>query len=174
MNASVQPAQPFSAGGTARLRAAVLWLYLVAGATVLNSLILFKWDRFVNLFVGLSITQFIDAAFVGMQLEPRGAPWLYTAAPALLLDAPFVILVVVLAIRVSRLRRGSAGFAFWLYAFDSLIVTLSLAVSIVVLHQRLQALAWQDLAVIVAHGVGVWIIFRAWRGIPRAGVPLKR
>ena len=59
---------------TAKAKTAAIWLYLVAAATVLNSLILFKY-RFIDLLIGLSFTQFIDAIFVGMQLEPPGAPW---------------------------------------------------------------------------------------------------
>ena len=54
-------------------RAAAGWLYLVAAATALNSLTVFKYGRFVDLIVGLSFTQLIDAVFVGMALEPRGA-----------------------------------------------------------------------------------------------------
>lgn len=66
---------------TKRAKAGAIWLCFVAVATILNSLILFKYSRFIDLFIGLSFTQFIDAIFVGMQLEPLGAPWWYTALP---------------------------------------------------------------------------------------------
>jgi hypothetical protein len=69
-----QSTQDFSSSGTAKAKTAALWLYLVAAAAVLNSLILFKY-RFVDLLIGLSFTQFIDAIFLAMQLEPPGAPW---------------------------------------------------------------------------------------------------
>jgi hypothetical protein len=68
-------AQKHSDSGMTRAKAAAIWLYLVTVATILNSLILFKYSRFIDLFIGLSFTQFIDAIFVGMQLEPPGASW---------------------------------------------------------------------------------------------------
>jgi hypothetical protein len=159
----------FSNSGTAKAKTAALWLYLVAAATVLNSLILFKY-RFVDLLVGLSFTQFIDAIFVGMQLEPPGAPWWYTALPALVLDMPFVILLLALAVKVARRRRRAIRFSFWLYAIDTLIVTLSLAASIAIFHSPLRPLAWQSLS-LLAHGVGLLILFRALRGSVAAQIP---
>ena len=54
------------------VKAATVWLCLVALATVLNSVILFKYSRFIDFLIGLSFTQFIDAVFVGMHLEPPG------------------------------------------------------------------------------------------------------
>jgi len=122
--------QKLSDSGITRAKAAAIWLCLVALATVLNSLILFKYSRFIDLFIGLSFTQFIDAIFVGMQLEPPGAPWWYTAGPALLLDMPFVLVLLVLAVKVSHRRHRAAQVSFWLYAIDTLVITLSFAASI--------------------------------------------
>jgi hypothetical protein len=98
-------AQKVSDSGTTPAKAAAIWLCFVAVATVLNSLILFKYSRFIDPFIGLSFTQFIDAIFVGMQLEPPGAPWWNTALPALLLDMPFVLVLLLLAVKVAQGRR---------------------------------------------------------------------
>ena len=146
---------------TAKTKVAAVWLYLVAAATVLNSLILFKY-RFIDLLIGLSFTQFIDAIFVGMQLEPPGAPWWYTAGPALMLDVPFIVLLLVLAVKVSHRQHRATQFSFWLYAVDTLVVTLSFAASIAIFHIPLRPLAWQSLT-LIAHGIGMSFLFRAWR-----------
>jgi hypothetical protein len=169
MNGSPQTEQDFAKSGNARAKIAAVWLYLVVATTVLNSLMLFKFSHFVNLLIGLSITQFIDAAFVGMQLEPPGAPWWYTAAPALVLDAPFVILVLVLAMKVSNQRRRATGFAFWIYAIDTFLVALSFTASIAILHSPIWPLAWQDSG-LVARGIGLWILFRAWRRLVKTEI----
>ena len=142
--------------GSAKAKTAALWLYLVFASTVLNSLILFKY-RFIDLLIGLSFTQYIDAIFVGMQLEPPGAPWWYTAYPALVLDMPFVGLLLVLAVKVSRRRRGATRFSFWRYLIDTLVVTLNFAASIAIFHSPLRPLAWQSLT-LIAHGVGLVVL----------------
>lgn len=161
---------PQSTQETAKAKTAALWLYLVTAATVLNSLILFKYHRFIDLLIGLSFTQFIDAIFVGMRLEPPGAPWWYTAGPALMVDTPFVILLLVLAVKVSHQRRRATQFSFWLYATDTLVVALSFAASIAIFHSPLKPLAWQSLT-LIAHGVGLLILFRAWRGSVGGQIP---
>jgi hypothetical protein len=154
----------------AKAKTAAIWLYLVAAATVLNSLMLFK-HRFIDLLIGLSFTQFIDAVFVGMQIEPPGAPWWYTAVPALVLDAPFVIPLLVLAVEASHRRHRATRFSFWLYAVDTFVVTLSLAASIAIFHSPLRPLAWQS-STLIAHGIGLLILFRAWRGSVAAQSPV--
>ncbi len=164
-----QSMQDFGNSRTVKAKTAALWLYLVAAATVLNSLILFKY-RFIDLLIGLSFTQFIDAIFVGMQLEPPGAPWWYTALPALVLDMPFVILLLVLAVKVSRRRRLATRFSFWLYAIDTLVVALSFAASIAIFHVPLRPLAWQSLT-LIAHGVGLLVLFRGLQGSVAAQTP---
>lgn len=159
MNLPPRGVQDFSSSGTTKARTAALWLYLVAIATILNSLILFKY-RFIDLLIGLSFTQFIDAIFVGMQLEPPAAPWWYTALPALVLDMPFLILLLVLAVKVSHQRHRATQFSFWLYSIDTLVFTVSFAASIAMFHSPLGPLAWQSLTVI-AHCAGLLILFRA-------------
>ena len=154
----------FSNSGTAPANAAAIWLYLVAAATALNSLILFKYSRFIDLVSGLSFTQFIDAIFVGLQLEPRGAPWWWTALPAWVLDMPFVLAVLVLAVKVSRRRYRATQVALWLYAIDTLVIFLSLAASVTMLHSPIRELARQSIALMV-HAVGLLILFRARRGV---------
>jgi len=151
-----------SDSGIQRAKAAAIWLCLVAVATVLNTLILFKYSRFIDLFVGLSFTQFIDAIFVGMQLEPPGAPWWYTAVPALVLDMPFVLVLLVLAVKVSHRRHRATRVSFWIYAIDTLVITLSFAASIAIFHSPVRPLAWQSLTLIV-HAVGLLILSQAVR-----------
>lgn len=163
-------AQELSDSGITRAKAAAIWLCLVAVATVLNSLILFKYSRFIDLFIGLSFTQFIDAIFVGMQLEPPGAPWWYTAGPALMLDMPFVLVLLVLAAKVSHRRHRATQVSFWLYAIDTLVITLSLAASIAVFHSPVRQLAWQSLTLIV-HAVGLLILSRARQASVSAQIP---
>ena len=153
-----------------RPKAAAIWLCVVAVATVLNSLILFKYSRFIDLFIGLSFTQVIDACFVGMQLEPPGAPWWYTAYPALMLDMPFVLVLLVLAMKVSHRRHRATQVSFWLYAVDTLVITLSLAASIAIFHSPVRPLAWQSSTLIV-HAVGLLILSRARRASVRAQIP---
>ena len=142
-------------------RAAAGWLYLVAAATALNSLTVFNYGRFVDLIVGLSFTQLIDAVFVGMALEPRGAPWLWTAGPALMFDIPIVLLLLVLAVKVSRRRKRVAQFSFWLYAVDTFVFLLMFAAN-VTSHARLRILVLPGLT-IVGHTVGLFILYRASR-----------
>lgn len=98
-----------------------------------------------------------------MQLEPRGAPWWHGAGPALMLDAPFVVLVLVLAVKVSHRRNRATQVSFWLYAIDTFVFALSFAASITIFHEAIRPLVWQGLTLIV-HTVGLFILFRVWRG----------
>jgi len=54
-------------------RTAAIWLYLVAASTLVNSIILNRNGRFIDLLVGLSFTQFVDAVNLGMSVEPTGS-----------------------------------------------------------------------------------------------------
>jgi hypothetical protein len=157
----------FSDSGITRAKTAAIWLCLVAVATVVNSLILFKYSRFVDLFMGLSFTQFIDAIFVGMQLEPRGAAWWWTALPSLVLDMPFVLLLLVLAVKVSQQRHRATQVSLWLYGVDTLVIMLSFAASIAIFHAPIRPLALQSLTLIV-HAVGLLILSRAGRALVNA------
>jgi len=165
-------AQKLSNSGITRAKAAAIWLCLVAVATVLNSLILFKYSRFIDLFIGLSFTQFIDAIFVGMRLEPPGAPWWYTALPAFLLDTPFVLVLLVLAAKVWHRRSRATQVSFWLCAIDPVVITLSFAASIAIFHSTVRPLAWQSLTLIV-HAVGLLILFQARRASVSTRIPAR-
>jgi hypothetical protein len=145
-----------------RSKAAAIWLFLVAVATILNSLILFRCSRFIDFLIGLTFAQFIDAIVLGLQLEPKGAPWLATAVPALLLDVPLVALLFVLSVKVSRGHRLATQISFWIYAIDTLLVAASFAASATILHVPIRVLAWQNLTPVV-HAIGLIILFRAWR-----------
>ena len=163
-------AQKLSNSGITWPKAAAIWLCLVALATVLNSLIVFKYSRFIDLFIGLSFTQFIDAIFVGMQLEPPGAHWLYTAGPALMLDMPFVLVLLVLAVKVSHRRHRATQVSFWLYAIDTLVIAFSFAASIAIFHSAIRQLAWQSLTLIV-HAIGLLVLTRARQASMSAQIP---
>lgn len=169
MSTPPQGVQDFGNSQAAKARIAALWLYFVAAATVLNSLILFKY-RFIDLLIGLSFTQFIDAIFVGMQMEPAGAPWWYTALPAWTLDAPLVVLLLVLAVKASHGRHRATQVSFWLYVLDTLVVTLSFIASIAIFHAPFRALMWQSLT-LIAHAIGLLILFRAQRDSIGAQTP---
>ncbi len=151
--------QKFGASGITVVKAATIWLCLVALATVLNSVILFKYSRFIDFRIGLSFTQFIDAVFVGMQLEPPGAPWFATALPSWVLDLPFVLLLLVLARKVSHRRVRATQVSFWLYAIDTFVFVLSFTASLAVFHAAVRQLAWQGLSLIL-HTVGLFILFQ--------------
>jgi hypothetical protein len=49
-----------------RYKTAAMWLYVASAATAINSIILNRNHRFIDLLVGLSFTQFVDAAFLGL------------------------------------------------------------------------------------------------------------
>ncbi len=161
---SMNGAEDFSNSGAMKAKAAAVWLYLVAAATLFNSLIVHKYTRFIDLLIGLSFTQFIDAVFVGAGVEPRGSPyWWVDALPALVLDMPFVLVLLILALKVSHRRYRATQVSFWLYAIDTSVFALGLAADIAILHVPIRPLLWQGLTLIV-HTVGLFILFRAWRG----------
>jgi len=154
--------QKSSASGITIINVATIWLCLVALATVLNSVVLFKYSRYIDFLIGLSFTQLIDAVSVGMQLEPAGAPWWATAGPAWVLDLPFVLLLLVLARKVSQRRVRATQVSFLLYGIDTLVCVLGFMASFAVFHVAARQLAWPGLTLIF-HSVGLFILFRAWR-----------
>jgi hypothetical protein len=150
-------------------RAAAGWLCLAAVATALNSLILFKYSRFVDFAVGLSFTQLIDAVSVGMALEPKGSPWWWTALPAFVFDLPLICLLLILAVKVLHQRHRATQVSFWLYAIDTFVFLLMFTAN-VVLHAPTRALVVSGLP-LIAHTVGLFILFRAWRKVLYTSAP---
>ena len=149
----------------AKAKAAALWLYLVAAATLLNSLLLQLFSRFIDLLAGLSVTQVIDAYFLGMRfIEPPGAPPVFEIGIALIADVLIVLFVIILAVRISHRSRRAAAIAFFLYTLDTVAFAFSLGVSILSRDFRWWTLSWQALTVLV-HVAGAVIIFRAWRAL---------
>jgi hypothetical protein len=146
----------------AKIRLAAVWLYIVAAATMANSLLIQLFSRFVDLLAGLFLTQMVDAFFVGMRsIEPPGAPPGFEAASALVLDFIIVSIFVILAVKVSRGSRRAAGIAFFFYSLDTFAFVVALGWSVWA-GGKTWTLAWQALTVLV-HLAGVVIIFRAWR-----------
>jgi hypothetical protein len=76
-------------------------------------------------------------------------------------DIPIVLLLLVLAVKVSRRRERVAQFSFWLYAADTFVFLLMFAAN-VTSHARLGILVLPGLT-IVGHTVGLFILYRAWR-----------
>lgn len=151
-----------------RCKAAAMWLYLAAAATAVNSIILNRNHRFIDLLVGLSFTQFVDAAFLGLGVEPEGSPdWLVDALPALVIDALFLCVLIVLAVRVSSGHRVAAKVGLWVYSVDTLVFVIIFVSSIWArmngtFHTPGATIAWQG-STVVAHIVGIFILFRAVR-----------
>jgi len=150
------------------LKTAAIWLYLVTAATVINSLILNKYHRFIDLLVGLSFTQYVDAMFLGLGVEPEGSPdWYVDALPALIIDALFVSALLVLAVKASHRSRTSVRVALWVYSVDTLVFLFGFVTSIWVrvngtFYASATAIGRQGLTV-VAHIVGIFIMFHAVR-----------
>lgn len=149
-------------------KSAAAWLYLVAAATAVNSIILNRNQRFIDLLVGLSFTQFVDAMFLGFGVEPQGSPdWYVDAVPALIIDALFLCVLVVLAVKIFHGSRIAAKVGLWAYCVDTLVFGLIFVTSIWALvngsfHAPGTAIAWQG-STVVAHVAGVFILFRALR-----------
>jgi hypothetical protein len=153
---------------SAAVKTAAIWLYLVAAATLLNSIILNRNGRFIDLLVGLSFTQFVDAVFLGLGVEPQGSPdWLVDALPALMIDALFVCVLIVLAVKVSYGSRAAAKIGLWGYSLDTLVFVLNFVSSVWVtvngtFHTSGTTIAWQG-STVLAHIVGIFIMFHAVR-----------
>lgn len=110
---------------------------------------------------------------MGAALELPGAPWWYTAVPALVLDMPFVLLALVLAVKVWRRRHCATRVAFWLYAIDTLVFALGVAASITIFHSPIHPFPWRDLTLIVIHTLGLLILSRAHRAFVSTQKPAK-
>lgn len=87
-----------------------------------------------------------------------------------MLDMPFVLVLLVLAAKVWHRRHRATEVSFWLYAIDTLVITLSLAASIAIFYSPVRQLAWQSLTLIV-HAVGLLILSRARQASVSAQIP---
>jgi hypothetical protein len=147
-----------------KIRIAVLWLYVVAAATLLNSLLLQLFSHFVDLLAGLWFTQANDAAWFGMRsVEPPGSPPSFEIGAALLIDILVALLVVKLARKISRGSRPAMITAFFVYLADTAVFAYWFGVS-AFSRIRPLSLIWQILTILV-HVAGVVIIFRAWAAL---------
>jgi hypothetical protein len=151
---------------------AAVWLYIVATTTLLNSLLLQLFLRFIDFLAGLGITQLIDAIFVGLRsVEPEGAPATFEILLALILDAVVVLIVVALAVKVSRRSRGAAAISFFVYMADTATFGFTFAAS-VWSHAKPMSIGWQALTLLV-HITGTVILFRAWRTLRTRTLPAQ-
>jgi hypothetical protein len=170
MQAAMAPSLPnseFSNSGIPPAKAAAIWLYLVASATILRDLIGFKYHRFIDLCIGLCFPPGINVFFVRKFVA---APRWQVVLPGLVLDALLVLAMLVLAVKVSRRRYRATQVAFWLYAIDSLFIAFGLAVLMLLVGLTIQELAWPSLDLIV-HAVGLLILSRALRTSVSEQVP---
>lgn len=156
---------------SAQIRVAVIWLYAVAAATLLNSVLVQLFSRFIDLLAGLWITQAIDAFWVGMRsVEPPGVSPSFEIGAALVIDALIAVVVVSLARKISRESRRATMIAFFVYLADTAAFAVSFRAS-VRSHVPMVFLGWQALTILV-HISGVVIIYRAWRSLRGKTHPL--
>jgi hypothetical protein len=154
-------------GNPARIKAATLWLYLLAATTLANSLLLQLSSHFVDLLAGLYLTQMTDAFFFGMRsIEPPGATPALEILFALTVDVVVALFLLILGVQISRGSRRASAIAFFLYTFDTIVLVLAFTLGAVLSSDfRPWTLAWEMLTILV-HLAGVAIIFRGWRAIP--------
>jgi hypothetical protein len=145
-----------------QIRFAVIWLYIVAATTLLNSLLLQLFSRFTDLLAGLWITQATDAIFVGMRsVEPQGASPAIEIMLALVVDTLVALAILALAVKISRRSQSAAGISFFVYLADTGAFVFSFGVSLLS-HVESILLVRQALTLLV-HVAGTVILFRAWR-----------
>jgi hypothetical protein len=120
------------------------------------------------LLVGLSFTQYVDAMFLGLGVEPEGSPdWYVDALPALIIDAFFVSALLVLAVKASHRSRTSVKVTLWVYSIDTLVFLVGFVTSIWfrvngTFYASAMVIGRQGLTV-VAHILGIFILFHAMR-----------
>jgi len=155
----------------ANVRIAVLWLYLVAAATLLNSLLLQLFSHFIDLLAGLWFTEASDALWVGMRsVEPPGVLPSFEIGAALVIDALIVLALLKLARKISNGSRVAAIISFCIYLADTAAFAYDLRVS-VRSHVPVVFLARQALTILV-HVAGVIILYRAWTTLRGKSRPL--
>ena len=155
----------------ANVRIAAFWLYLVAAATLLNSILLQLFSHFVNLLAGLWFTEASDALWVGMRsVEPPGVFPSFEIGAALVIDVLIVLVLLNLARKISNGSRTAAIITFCVYLADTAVFAYDFRVS-VRSHAPVVSLAWQALTVLV-HIAGVLILYRAWMTLRGKSRPL--
>jgi hypothetical protein len=153
------------------VRIAVFWLYLVAAATLLNSILLQLFSHFVDLFAGLWLTEANDALWVGMRsVEPPGVFPSFEIGAALVIDVLIVLVLLKLARKMSNGSRAAVIISLCVYLADTALFAYDVRVS-VRSHVPVVSLAWQALTVLV-HIVGILILYRAWMTLRGKSRPL--
>jgi hypothetical protein len=155
----------------ANVRIAIFWLYLVAAATLMNSLLLQLFSHFVDLLAGLWFTEASDALWVGMRsVEPPGVFPSFEIGAALVIDVLIVLVLLKLARKIANGSRTAAIISFCVYLADTAVFAYEFRVS-VRSHVPVVSLAWQALTVLV-HIAGVLIFYRAWMTLRGKSRPL--
>jgi hypothetical protein len=153
------------------IKTAAIWLYIVAAATMLNSVLVQLFSHFVDLLAGLWFTQASDALWVGMRsVEPPGVFPSFEIGAALVIDVLVAALLVKLARKISRGSRRATLISFFLYLADTVAFGLSFRVSVRA-RVAVNFLAWQALTIMV-HIAGIVILYRALRSLRGKSRPL--
>jgi hypothetical protein len=153
------------------IKIAAIWLYIIAAASMLNSVLVQLFSRFIDLLAGLWFTQASDALWVGMRsVEPPGVFPSFEIGAALVIDALVAALLVKLARKISRGSRPATLIGFSLYLTDTVAFGFSFRLS-VRSHVPMTFLAWQALTIMVHIG-GIVILYRALRGLGGKSRPL--
>jgi len=147
-------------------RVAGFWFSIVAASTLLNSLLLQTFSRFLGLPTGLTLTLVNDAIFVALRgVEPQALASLL----GLIVDALVVCLFLILARKTFRNSRGAVAAGLAIYVIDTAVFLMFSAVGalgeIPLRDVLLQALT------LVVHVVGCVLLFRGWRSLLAARIP---
>ena len=148
-------------------KVAGIWLSIVAATTLLNSVLLQAFSRFLGLPTGLSLTIVNDAIFVG--LRSAASESRFVIILALIVDALVVCLFLILARKTFRKSRGAVAAGLIIYVIDTAVFLVFSAVTTLGEIPLRDAL-WQALTLVV-HVLGCLLLFRGWRSLSAARVP---
>jgi hypothetical protein len=148
-------------------KVAGFWLSIVAATTLLNSVLLQVFSRFLGLPTGLSLTLVNDAIFVGLRSAGPGSGFVILLA--LIVDASVVCLFLILARKAFRKSRGALAAGLIIYVIDTAVFLMFSAVTTLGEIPLRDAL-WQALTLAV-RVLGCVLLFRGWRSLPAARVP---
>ena len=115
------------------VRLGVVAFYIIAAATILNSLIL-QTGRFINLLAGIYLTQVVDAVGQGMRsLEPEGAPDRFVPLLFLVFDAGIAAVIALLGSVARRVPKAFVA-GIIMYSLDAIVFALVRQWPSVVVH----------------------------------------
>ena len=150
-------------------RVAGFWLSIVAASTLLNSLLLQVFSRFLALPTALSLTVVNDAIFVGLRgMAPEGVARVFEIALALVVDALVACLFLMLARKTFRKSRGAVATGLIIYVVDTAVFLMFSAIG--TLDQIPLPDALVQVSTLLVHLVGCVLLFRGWRALSASRV----